>query len=167
MNDRNQAIDRLRTETFDVCVIGGGATGAGCALDAQLRGFRTVLLEAEDFASSSSGASTKMVHGGVRYLQEAVRHLDFAQYKLVKAALSKRALILRNAPSLTRKLEFLIPCASTFEKFYYGLGLRVYDWFAGRASLFPSRVHSRDEALSRMPALRSGRLTGAVAYGDG
>ena len=167
MKDRNEVIQRLQEETFDVCIIGGGATGAGCALDSQLRGLRTVLLEAEDFASSSSSASTKLAHGGVRYLQEAVNDLDANQYHLVEAALRERSYMLQNAPFLTRKLEFLVPCFSHFEKIYYGLGMKMYDWISGKASLFPSRLLSRDEALYRMPAMQSDGLVGAVAYGDG
>jgi glycerol-3-phosphate dehydrogenase len=167
MKERKEAIQRLQDETFDVCIIGGGASGAGCALDSQLRGLRTVLLEAEDFASSSSSASTKMAHGGVRYLQEAVNDLDVNQYHLVEAALRERSSMLQNAPFLTRKLEFLVPCFSHFEKIYYGLGMKMYDWISGKASLFPSRPLSRDEALYRMPAMQSDGLVGAVAYADG
>ncbi len=140
MKERNETIQRLQDETFDVCIIGGGATGAGCALDSQLRGLKTVLLEAQDFVSSSSSASTKMAHGGVRYLQEAVNDLDVNQYHLVEAALQERSFMLQNAPFLTRKLEFLVPCFSHFEKFYYGLGMKMYDWISGKASLFPSRL---------------------------
>jgi glycerol-3-phosphate dehydrogenase len=167
MKERNETIEHLQDETFDVCIIGGGATGAGCALDSQLRGLRTLLLEAQDFVSSSSSASTKMAHGGVRYLQEAVNDLDVNQYHLVEAALRERAFMLQNAPFLTRKLEFLVPCFSHFEKFYYGLGMKMYDWISGKASLFPSRSLSRDEALHRMPAMQPEGLVGAVAYADG
>jgi glycerol-3-phosphate dehydrogenase len=100
MKDRNETIQRLQDETFDVCIIGGGATGAGCALNSQLRGLRTVLLEAGDFASSSSSASTKMVHGGVRYLQEAV-NLDVNQYWRVSSGgqRRKKSLSWRNTPA--------------------------------------------------------------------
>ncbi len=167
MKERDETIQRLQDETFDVCIIGGGATGAGCALDSQLRGLKTLLLEAQDFASSSSSASTKLAHGGVRYLQEAVNDLDVNQYHLVEAALQERSFMLKNAPFLTRKLEFLVPCFSHFEKFYYGLGMKMYDWISGKASLFPSRALSRDEALYRMPAMQSEGLVGAVAYADG
>lgn len=167
MKGRNETVERLEEETFDVCVIGGGATGAGCALDAQLRGLKTVLVEAGDFASSTSSASTKMVHGGIRYLQEAVRDLDINQYRLVEHALRQRSLMLRNAPFLTRTVEFLIPCFSQFERFYYGLGMKVYDWIAGKAGFSPSRLLARDEALHRVPAMRSRGLIGAVVYADG
>src|SRR5713226_5173911 len=96
-------------KSFYVCVIGGGATGAGCALDAQLRGLKTVVVDAGDFASGSSTAATKMAHGGVRYLQEAVNDLDVGQYHLVEDALRERGVMLRNAPHLTRTVEFLVP----------------------------------------------------------
>jgi glycerol-3-phosphate dehydrogenase len=148
-------------------VIGGGATGAGCGLEAQLRGLKTVVVDAGDFASGSSTASTKMVHGGVRYLQEAVDHLDINQYRLVEHALRERSLMLHNAPHLTRAVEYLVPCFSHFEKLYYGLGMKMYDWISGKSSLFPSRLLTRDEALNRMPAIQSKNLIGAVAYADG
>jgi len=167
MKTRQQAFDQIKDGTFDVCVIGGGASGASCALDAQLRGLRTVLVDAGDFASGTSTASTKLVHGGVRYLQEAVTDLDVQQYRLVEDALRERALMLRNAPYLTRTVEFLIPCFSHFDQFYYGLGMKMYDWISGKSSLLPSRILTREEALYRMPAIQSKSLTGAVAYADG
>ncbi len=167
MKTRQQAFDQIKDGTFDVCVIGGGASGASCALDAQLRGLRTVLVDAGDFASGSSTASTKMVHGGVRYLQEAVTDLDVSQYHLVESALCERAIMLRNAPHLTRTVEFLVPCLSQFDQFYYGLGMKMYDWISGKSSLLPSRTLTREEALFRMPPLQPKSLTGAVAYADG
>ena len=167
MKTRQQAFDQIKDGTFDVCVIGGGASGTSCALDAQMRGLRTVLVDAGDFASGSSTASTKMAHGGVRYLQEAVADLDPGQYHLVESALRERALMLRNAPYLTRTVEFLVPCFSQFDQFYYGLGMKMYDWISGKSSLLPSRMLTREEALFRMPALQPKSLTGAVAYADG
>jgi len=167
MKTRHQGFDRITDGTFDVCVIGGGASGASCALDAQLRGLRTVLIDAGDFGSGSSSASTKMVHGGVRYLQEAITDLDVSQYHLVESALRERELMLRNAPYLTRTVEFLVPCFSHFDQIYYGLGMKMYDWMAGKSSLLPSRTLTREEVLFRMPAMRSKGLTGAVAYADG
>src|SRR5580692_7074202 len=147
MKERNQAIDHIAGQKFDVCVIGGGATGSGCALESQLRGLNTVMLEACDFASGSSTASTKMVHGGVRYLQEAVTDLDVGQYHLVESALRERALMLRNAPYLTRTVEFLVSCFSHFDQAYYGLGMKMYDWISGKASLLPSRLLTREEVF--------------------
>jgi glycerol-3-phosphate dehydrogenase len=167
MKNRKQVIDEIAEHKFDVCVIGGGATGSACALESQLRGLKTVMLEAGDFASGSSTASTKMAHGGVRYLQEAVTHLDINQYHLVESALRERGLMLHNAPHLTRTLEFLVPCFSHFDSFYYGLGMKMYDWISGKASLLPSRLLTREEALFRMPAMQSTNLAGAVSYADG
>ena len=148
MRNRKQALDQIANQEFDICIIGGGASGAGCALDAQLRGLKTVVIEAGDFGSGSSTASTKMVHGGVRYLQEAVNDLDVNQYHLVEHALHERLTMLRNAPHLTRTVEFLVPCFSHFEKIYYGLGMKMYDWIAGKSSLLPSRlVDARGSAV--------------------
>src|SRR5580658_7882366 len=167
MHNREKTIAKIQGKLFDVCIIGGGATGAGCGLDAQLRGLKTVVIEAGDFASGSSTASTKMVHGGVRYLQEAVNDLDINQYHLVEHALRERLTMLRNAPHLTRTVEFLVPCFSNFEKVYYGLGMKMYDWIAGKSSLLPSRLLTREEALFRIPKLQAENLVGAVAYADG
>jgi glycerol-3-phosphate dehydrogenase len=167
MRTRGEALRRIEGAAFDVCIVGGGATGAGCALDAQLRGLRTVLVEGADFASGSSSASTKMAHGGVRYLQEAVRGLDFHQYRLVEHALRERARMLRNASYLARPIEFMIPCFGRFEQFYYRAGLKMYDWIAGKAGLSPSQSLSLEEALRRMPALKSEGLKCAVSYADG
>ncbi|HLH08394.1 MAG TPA: FAD-dependent oxidoreductase [Terriglobales bacterium] len=154
-------------EHFDLCVIGGGATGAGCALDAQLRGLRTVLVEANDFASATSSASTKLIHGGIRYLREAVAHFDFGQIGVVKRALYERGYMLRNAPFLAGTMEFLIPCYSHWQKMYFGAGVKAYDVLAGNANLLPSRSLSRGQVLSRLPVLTSEGLVGAVSYGDG
>jgi len=167
MRKRQQVIDHIANQKFDVCIIGGGATGSACALESQLRGLNTVMLDAGDFASGSSTASTKMAHGGVRYLQEAITDLDINQYHLVEAALRERRLMLHNAPHLTRTLEYLVPCFSHFDRFYYGLGMKMYDWISGKASLLPSRLLTREEALFRMPAMQSNNLAGAVSYADG
>lgn len=167
MKTRDRALATIENEKFDVCVIGGGATGSGCALDSQLRGLRTVLLDAGDFAGATSSASTKIVHGGVRYLEEAVKDLDPAQYRVVTRALHERVRMLRNAPCLCRTIEFLVPCYSWTDVAYYDVGLKLYDWVSGDTSIFPSQFVSRDETLRRMPALKSDHLVGAVAYADG
>jgi glycerol-3-phosphate dehydrogenase len=167
MKSRAEAQRSIENQRFDLCVIGGGATGAGCALDAQLRGLHTVLIEAADFASGASGASTKIVHGGVRYLQQAAEKLDVRQYRVVKRALHERARMLANAPYLTRQLEFVIPCFSWRELVYYRAGMKIYDWMAGAAALTPSHTVARSETLRRLPALKPDGLTGAVIYSDG
>lgn len=154
-------------EEFDVCIIGGGATGAGCALDAQLRGLKTVLVEANDFASATSSASTKLIHGGIRYLREAALRLDLGQIGVVKRALQERVYMLRNAPFLAGTMEFVIPCYSRWESAYFGAGVKLYDLLAGKANLLPSRSLSREQALQRLPMLKPDGLTGAVTYSDG
>lgn len=167
MKSRSEVLQQIEGATFDVCVIGGGATGSGCALDAQLRGLKTVLFEAGDYASATSSASTKLVHGGVRYLQQAVSDLDAGQYHVVKRALHERRLMLDNAPYLAHPLELLVPCYSQKEALYYRIGMKMYDWIAGKGNLFPSRYRSVAESVARMPMLKPDRLTGTVAYGDG
>ena len=167
MKSRTESLREIATRTFDVCVIGAGATGAGCALDAQLRGLSTALLDAGDFASATSSASTKLAHGGVRYLQEAVTRLDLGQLKVVRTALRERRQMLQNAPHLVHPLNFVVPCFGRFELLYYGLGMRVYDWIAGKGNLSPSRILSRAEAFTYLPSMKSDRLAGAVVYQDG
>src|SRR5438045_2997147 len=127
MKNRSEALKNVADKSFDVCIIGGGATGSGCALDSQLRGMSTVLLEASDFASATSSASTKLVHGGVRYLRQAVTRLDIGQYRVVKRALQERILMIRNAPFLAQPLELVIPCRTWPELLYYGSGMKLYD----------------------------------------
>ena len=167
MRSRSEAIQRIAGNSFDLCVIGGGATGAGCALDAQLRGLKTALLDGGDFASAASSASTKLVHGGVRYLEQAVKKLDLGEYRMVQAALGERIRMLRNAPHLAHAAEFLVPVFSWTQAIYYKTGMKMYDWIAGRNKLFPSRFLSREKALCRMPSLRREGLRGAVSYSDG
>src|ERR1700678_658887 len=110
MKTREESLRAIEGKSFDVCVIGGGATGSGCALDSQLRGFRTVQLEAGDYASATSSTSTKMAHGGVRYLEEAIRGFDPKEYVVLKRALHERIHMLRNAPFLTTTKQFITPC---------------------------------------------------------
>lgn len=166
MRQRRDSIAKIIGTSWDVCVIGGGATGAGCALDAQLRGLKTVLIEAGDFGSGASGASTKLIHGGLRYLQQAVRQFDLKQYHVVRTALRERRYMLQNAPHLTRVLEFIVPCFTFSELLYYSAGLRLYDWLAGKAVLSRSRFVRRLETLGEAPVFEPA-LFGAVLYSDG
>ena len=159
---------RIAGGEFDVCIIGGGATGAGCALDAQLRGLKTVLLEANDFASGTSSTSTKLIHGGVRYLEQAVKELDAAEYKVVRRALHERIRMLHNAPYLSRPMEFIVPCFDWLTVGYMGFGLKLYDWLAGsKARIFSSRFQNRETTLQHLPVLKKDRLVGSVVYADG
>jgi len=167
MKSRAEQLHKIAEQSFDVCVIGGGATGAGCALDAQLRGLRTVMLEAGDFAGATSSAATKIIHGGVRYLEEAIKDVDPKQYNVVVRALHERVRMLDNAPHLTRKLLFLVPSFSWFDVAYLDIGLKIYDWLAGSARIAPSQFLSREETLARMPQLKREGLIGSVEYADG
>ena len=167
MRHRSEAWRRIAGASFDVCIIGGGATGSGCALDARLRGLSTVLIEAQDFASGTSSRSTKLIHGGIRYLQEAVNDLDPGQYRVVKRALAERRIMLDNARFLAHPMQFLVPCYSRWEVFYYGAGTKIYDRIAGRHNFFSSRFLPATDAIARWPRLQGGGLRGAIAYADG
>src|SRR5215470_2412814 len=167
VQSRKDAVKAATRQQFDICVIGGGATGAGCALDGQLRGLRTLLLDAGDFASAASSASTKLVHGGVRYLEQAVKSLNLEEYRMVKNALRERQYMLANAPHLAHASHFLVPVYSWGKAFYYLIGMKMYDAVAGKSNLFPSSFLSREETLRRMPGLNAKGLRGAVSYSDG
>ncbi|XP_077223527.1 glycerol-3-phosphate dehydrogenase SDP6, mitochondrial-like [Tasmannia lanceolata] len=156
---------------FDLLVIGGGATGSGVALDAASRGLRVGLVEREDFSSGTSSRSTKLLHGGVRYLEKAVFNLDYGQLKLVFHALEERNRIIQNAPHMCRALPTMTPCFSWFEVVYYWVGLKAYDLVAGPRILRLSRYYSAQEAVDVFPTLSKechGRnLKGGVVYYDG
>ncbi|KAF0853050.1 mitochondrial glycerol-3-phosphate dehydrogenase glpA/D-like protein [Andalucia godoyi] len=165
---RREMWEALRKKPeVDVVVIGGGATGSGIALDASLRGLKTLLVEADDFGCGSSSRSTKLVHGGVRYLEKAVKDLDMGQYHLVREALAERGVFLRIAPHLAEALPIMTPLYSWLEVPYVYAGLKVYDWLSGSASLHSSYYLSADEARKTFPALRAHDLKGAVVYYDG
>lgn len=149
---------------FDIAVVGGGATGLSVALDAALRGHRVLLVEAGDFAQGTSSRSTKLIHGGVRYLAQG-------QLPLVWEALHERAVLLRNAPHLARPLPFVMPCYRLWEKPFYGTGLKLYDALAGRRAeavgLKNTEFLGRDDTLVRLPGVRRDGLRGGVQYWDG
>ncbi|RYF22345.1 MAG: glycerol-3-phosphate dehydrogenase/oxidase [Flavobacteriales bacterium] len=145
---------------WDVIIIGGGATGLGTALDAASRGLKTLLVEQADFAKGTSSRSTKLVHGGVRYLAQG----DIA---LVKHALKERGLMQKNAAHLVHKEEFLIPCYDWFSVAKYLIGLKLYDWLAGRFSFGTSKFFSKNETLRLMPGIKENGLKGSIRYYDG
>ncbi len=145
---------------WDVIVAGGGATGLGTALEAVSRGYRTLLLEAEDFAKGTSSRSTKLVHGGVRYLQQG-------NVKLVLEALRERGRILRNAPHLVQRRSFIIPVYAFWELPFYGIGLTAYDLLAGRESIGRSRILAKSATRQALPTVREAGLKGGVLYYDG
>ncbi len=145
---------------WDVIVIGGGATGLGVALDSTTRGYKTLLLEQVDFAKGTSSRSTKLVHGGVRYLAQG--NID-----LVKEALYERGLLLKNASHLVKDQSFIIPNYNWWDNFFYTIGLKVYDFLAGKLSFGKSTRINKDETTSRLETLKSETLKGGVVYHDG
>ncbi len=165
--NRVKHLNRLRSESFDICIIGAGATGAGCALDAASRGLKTALIDQGDFCSVTSGTSTKLVHGGVRYLEQAFKKLDPKQLSLVRKALHERMTLLKIAPHLAHPLALLTPCKSWFDGMYYSIGLKLYDLLAGSRQLKPSRWLSKKEAIAHFPAFNPEKLHSAVLYYDG
>lgn len=161
--NRSKYVERLNNESekiWDVIVIGGGATGLGIAHDAASRGYNILLLEQSDFAKATSSRSTKLVHGGVRYLAQG-------DLLLVMEALHERGLMLKNAPHLTFNQEFVIPVYSLWDIFMYTAGLKFYDILAGRLSMGKSYYISKNETLSRLPLLKSDGLRGGIVYHDG
>ena len=145
---------------WDVLVIGGGATGLGAAVEAAARGYRTLLVERSDFAKETSSRSTKLVHGGVRYLEQM-------NLTLVLDALRERGHMLRNAPHLVHDLSFVVPAYSYLSLPYYGLGLKVYERLSGKLSLGRSELLSRESTLEKLPGVKGDHLCGGILYHDG
>ncbi|RYY60302.1 MAG: glycerol-3-phosphate dehydrogenase/oxidase [Chitinophagaceae bacterium] len=160
--DRQACIKKLveRSQGWDLIVIGGGASGLGIALEAITRGYSVLLLERFDFAKGTSSRSTKLVHGGVRYLAQG-------NIRLVREASVERGYLLRNAPHLVRNQVFLVPVFSAWEKLKYITGLKLYDWIAGSLSLGSSKLVSREATIQRMPELSPAGLKGSIEYHDG
>jgi glycerol-3-phosphate dehydrogenase len=147
-------------ETFDILIIGGGASGLGAAVDAASRGHSVLLVEQVDFAKGTSSRSTKLVHGGVRYLKQG-------NVSLVLEALRERGLMVRNAPHLVHSLPFVIPNYHWWEGPFYGIGMKVYDGLAGRLGLEPSRYLNREDVIELLPNIEPQDLTGGIIYHDG
>jgi glycerol-3-phosphate dehydrogenase len=164
--NRNKNLERLQNEQFDICIIGGGASGAGCALDAALRGFKVALIEKEDFAAETSSKSTKLIHGGVRYLEQAFKNFDFAQLRQVKHGLEERHTVIRNAPHLAHPLALITPVFSWFEGFYFTIGLTIYGLFAKNDSLPKAQWLNKKETFEHIPTLTP-KLHSSVMYYDG
>jgi glycerol-3-phosphate dehydrogenase len=157
--NRDRMMRRLDGRTWDVVVIGGGASGLGIAVDAQTRGYQTLLLEQYDFAKATSSRSTKLVHGGVRYLKQG-------NVSLVVEALRERGLLCRNAPHLVHDLAFVVPRYRWWEGPFYGVGLKLYDRLAGKLNLAPSRLLDRQETIRRIPNVERENLIGGAVYYD-
>jgi glycerol-3-phosphate dehydrogenase len=160
--NRDEMVARVRNrkEPWDIVVIGGGATGAGVAVDAASRGYAVLLLEREDFGKGTSSRATKLVHGGVRYLEQG-------NVSLVMEALKERGILLRNAPHIVKDLRFIVPNYSWWEAPFYGIGMKVYDFLAGKYSFGSSKVLSLAETLELLPTIRQDGLRGGVMYHDG
>src|SRR5262245_46110858 len=158
-SDMLQRLDR-RHDPWDFVVIGGGATGVGIAVDAASRGYDVLLLEQHDFGKGTSSRSTKLVHGGVRYLEQG-------NVALVLEALKERGLLRQNAPHLVSDLAFVVPNYERWEAPFYGMGLKVYNLVAGKYGFGASEILSRDETLARLPTIKTEGLRGGVVYYDG
>src|ERR1700758_4660678 len=154
----NRALDRA--DPWDLVIIGGGATGVGCAVDAASRGYEVLLLEQSDFAKGTSSRSTKLVHGGVRYLEQG-------NISLVIEALRERGILRQNAPHLVHDLAFVVPNYDWWEAPFYGLGLKLYNLLSGKYGFGKSRLLSREETLERIPTLKTEGLRGGAIYYDG
>jgi glycerol-3-phosphate dehydrogenase len=160
--NRQEMLDRAcaRSTPWDMIVIGGGATGVGVAVDAASRGFEVLLLEAQDFGKGTSSRSTKLIHGGVRYLEQG-------NISLVMEALKERGLLRQNAPHLVHDLAFIVPNYSWWEAPFYGIGMKIYDLLAGKYGFGRSRILSSQETLEKLPNLQTDGLRGGVIYYDG
>lgn len=162
MMDRDSMLSAVRSsrDPWDFVIVGGGATGLGCAVEASSRGYRTLLLEQSDFAKGTSSRSTKLVHGGVRYLRQG-------NISLVLEALRERGHLIKNAPHLVRSTAFIVPNYSWWEGPFYGIGLKMYDLLAGRSGFGRSRLLSRKKTLEALPNIEPEGLDGGVIYYDG
>ena len=159
--NRETALAKIKsTDIWDVIVIGGGASGLGIALDATNRGYATLLVEQSDFAKSTSSKSTKLVHGGVRYLAQG-------NISLVREASVERGLLSKNAPHLVKNQTFIIPVYNWWSRLRYTMGLKLYDWISGYLSLGSSVFISRKKVLEKLPGIISKNLVGGVLYHDG
>jgi glycerol-3-phosphate dehydrogenase len=161
LSERDKVIEQIQQDQlWDILVIGGGASGLGVALDAVSRGYKTLLVEQSDFAKGTSSRSTKLVHGGVRYLAQG-------DFMLVREASVERGLLTRNAPHLVKNQTFIIPIYSLWDRLKYTVGLKLYDWISGKLTLGSSLFISRKKTIERMPGIKTEGLLGGVLYHDG
>jgi glycerol-3-phosphate dehydrogenase len=159
---RSEMVARVREheKIWDFVIIGGGATGIGCALDAASRGFEVLLLEQNDFGKGTSSRSTKLVHGGVRYLAQG-------NVSLVRESLKERGILFKNAPHLVRKQAFVVPVYSYWDKFFYGAGLKTYNLLSGKYGFGKSEILSVEETVKLLPNVKKQDLSGGILYFDG
>jgi glycerol-3-phosphate dehydrogenase len=159
--NRSQHLQQLQsTNHWDIIIIGGGATGLGAAVDAAARGYKTLLLEKDDFGKGTSSRSTKLIHGGVRYLQQG-------NIRLVRDALRERGLLLKNAPHIAHPLKLVLPAYRWYEKLYYGLGLKLYNFLSAKLSLGKTEILSVKKTQEYIRGLDGKKLSGGVVYYDG
>lgn len=160
--NRTEMLERVRTrkEDWDFIIIGGGATGIGCAVDAASRGFDVLLLEQNDFGKGTSSRSTKLVHGGVRYLAQG-------NVSLVRESLKERGILFKNAPHLVHKQSFVVPVYSYWDKFFYAAGLKTYNILSGKYGFGKSEILSVEETIERLPNIKKENLHGGILYFDG
>ncbi|KAL2018625.1 hypothetical protein VTK56DRAFT_528 [Thermocarpiscus australiensis] len=156
-----------KEDEYDILVIGAGATGSGVALDAATRGLKVAVVDRGDFACGTSSKSTKLVHGGVRYLEKAVWNLDYAQYQLVKEALKERTYFLKTAPHLSMWLPIMLPLDKWWKAPYYWAGTKFYDFLAGSEGIESSYFLTKSKAIDAFPMLKQTDLVGALVYYDG
>jgi len=150
----------IENTTWDILIIGGGASGMGAAIDAASRGYKTLLIEKSDYGKGTSSKSTKLIHGGVRYLQQG-------NVSLVLEALKERALLKKNAPHIVHDLKFIVPTYDWWESPFYGIGLKMYDWLAGKEGFGDSELLSKEETVNLLPTITQKDLRGGVIYHDG
>jgi glycerol-3-phosphate dehydrogenase len=160
MNRTEQLAQLAATPVYDIVIIGGGATGLGCAVDSASRGYKTLLLEKYDFAKGTSSRATKLVHGGVRYLAQG-------NIRLVREALYERGRLLQNAPHVCHTLSFVVPSYKWWQKWYYGFGLWIYEFLSAKLSLGKTKLLSATKALDMLPGLSLDNFNGGVLYFDG
>ena len=160
--NRNLNIKKLSNKEthWDIIIIGGGASGLGAAVDSASRGFKTLLVEKSDFSKGTSSRSTKLVHGGVRYMQNG-------DISLVIEALKERGILKKNAPHLVKNMSFVIPSYNWWSNPFYGIGLKVYDMMAGKLGLGKSTILSKEETIKLIPNVKKKDLVGGVIYHDG
>ena len=160
MNRNDQLITIETTPIWDIVIIGGGATGLGSALDAASRGFKTLCIEKTDFSKGTSSRSTKLIHGGVRYLEQG-------NFAMVKSALHERWFMLKNAPISTKKIPFILPVYSWWRYYYYGFGLMLYDFLSGKFSIGKTSFLSKNDVIEKIPEIKEKSLKGGILYYDG
>lgn len=163
---RNTILTSMKTQIFDLLVIGGGSAGAGCALDGVTRGLKVCMINDGDFASETSSKSTKLLHGGIRYLEKAFKRMSIKQFSLVRESLTERKNIMEIAPFLTNKLQIMLPVHNNFMVPYFWAGLKFYDYISGSKTLGSSKFINKSTVLDEFPAIKSDNLCGGVVYYD-